>query len=296
MLPRWCARAATGLPCYQHVLEMLRSADYDAALIGAAESAAQVAQAAAGRGAALLLVGDQADGATLLEAAEAALQHRVPLTVIRPRLQQAGLAFVFSLAAADSGWRPRLLDLSLAGGAAVPALLRDAAAIADRLLPDTPTHAVASFLGGDPDETTAIAAELRYADGRLVSVRARAGAVERFALYAGCALGVIELTSEDGESTLSMTLRDGSRETSRLPDGDTLALEAARVVQAARGEPCDALLASRDGIVLRALELALDSGSVALVENRSTRANLHLVEGGSIPATPPSGRLRLVGG
>lgn len=290
------ARQATGLPCYQHVLEMLRSADYDAALIGATAAAPQVAQQAAAHGAALLLVGDQAEGATLLQAAESALHHSVPLLVIRPRLQQVGLAFLFSLAAADSGWRPRFLDLSLSGAGAVPALLRDAVAIAGRLLPDLPAQAVASFLGNDAAETAAIAAALRYPDGRLASLRARTGVEERLTLFADCALGVMELASAGTEATLTMTRRDGSRETTRMVDGDTLALEAARVRAALRGERGEALLVPRDGAVLRALEEALDSGNATAVVDRAPRANLHLVRGGGTAASPPRGELRLVGG
>ena len=107
---------------------------------------------------------------------------------------------------------------------------------------------------------------------------------------------MIELASVGTEATLTMTRRDGSRETTRMADGDTLALEGARVRAALRGEPGEALLVPRDGAVLRALEEALEGGDVIAVANRAPRANLHLVRGGGSTASPPRGDLRLVGG
>lgn len=289
------ARQATGLPCYQHLLEMLRNTACDTALIGATSGAAQVAQTAAARGMSLLVIGATADGATLLQAAESALHHAVPLAVIRPRLQEAGLAFLCTLAAGESGWRPRYLELTLAGAGGVPALLRDAVAIAGRLFPDLPVQVLASFLGNDAAETVAAAAALRYPDGRLGSVQVRAGVEERVTLFADCALGMVELTSIGVETTLTMTASDGHRETTHLTSGDTIALESARVRAVLDGERAEALLVPRDGVVLQAIEEALESGAVATVVDRAPRANLHLVRGGGTPAGPPRGDLRLVG-
>ena len=59
------ARAATGLPCYQHVREMLRAVDYDAVLIGDTADRETLLEIASERGASILLRGAVADGRTL---------------------------------------------------------------------------------------------------------------------------------------------------------------------------------------------------------------------------------------
>ncbi len=292
------ARAATGSPCYQHVLEMFRGARYDVALLMAGAGAAQAAEAAAQSGAAVLLSGDHADGTTVIEAAEAAMRARVPFAMLRPRLQQSGTAFLLQLAASDAGWRPRLLDVSLVGPAGAPALMRDATALANRLMLAPPISAVGSAWGDDEDEgyedtlNAAVAAELRYADGSLTSLRARTSRAAEMTLFADCPLGELELRSDGDAATLTLSFRDGRRETSTLTDGDTLALEARRMTRALSGDGTDALLAPRDGSVLLALKRSLETGQVAAVEERSTRANLVLVEGRGVMASPPQGTAR----
>ena len=290
------ARTATGLPCYQHVLEMLRGAEYDAALINSAEGGAQAAQAAAPRAAALLLIGPQADASTLMEAAEAALRYRVPLTVLRPRLQQAGLAFTLRLAGADPGWRPQYLDIAMAGPAGALSLLRDAVAIAARLTTETPTQVVSSYFGDDEEDATAFVVQLRYADGRLTSLRTREAPETHLSLFADTNLGTLELRHAQAESTLAMAIRNGRRETSTLPDGDTLALEAERARTATGAIATDALFAPRESAILQAIELSSANGYVVSVQERSSRANLQLVESGTQAPTPRAGRVRLIGG
>ena len=171
----------------------------------------------------------------------------------------------------------------------------------------TPERAVGSRLGPpldmpsdwdhDEDALTgaAVAAELRYADGSLASIRTRTADAARSTVFADCPLGELELNSEDGEATLTLSFRDGRSETTRLSDGDTLALEARRLTRALDGDGTDALLAPRDGSVLRALEQSLETGQVVAVEERSTRANLMLVEGRGVLPSTPRGRLHVVG-
>ncbi|MGE3856006.1 MAG: hypothetical protein AB7G21_03475 [Dehalococcoidia bacterium] len=288
------ARAATGSPCYQHATEMFRREHFDAALLASAAGAAQVAQAAAGSGAAVLLAGDQADGGTILEAGEAALRARVPFAVLRPRLQHAGIAFLLNLVASEPGWRPCYLEATLAGPADALELIRNAVAVADRLMQTTPDAVSGTAIGGDEVAATAATGELRY-DGRLATLRARGAEEDRVTLLAECPLGQLELTTLGAHSTVTMTLRDGRRETSRLTDRDPFVLEAQRAARALTGEGGDALLAPRDGSVLLALEQAMDTGQVVLVEERSSRANLVLVESHGAPTSTPRGRLHLVG-
>ena len=289
------ARAATGSPCYQHSLEMLRSARYDTALIALDLGAAQAAETAASAGAAVLLSGACADGTTLVEAAEATMRAHVPLAVLRPRLQEAGIAFLLDLAAGDAGWRPRYIEIGLAGPTGAPELARDAVAIAGRMLHATPESAVGFVAGDEELDYTVLTADLRYADGSLASLRARTAGIDQTTIFAECALGDLDLRSEDGTAMLTITARDGRRETSRMTDGDTFALEARRALRALAGEGSDALLAPRDGSVLCALEQSIETGQVVAVEERSSRANLVLVEGRGVVTSTPSGRLHLVG-
>lgn len=289
------ARAATGGPCYQHPIEMFRHSRYDAALLATTAGAAQAAQAAAAAGAAVLLAGDQADGVTVAEAAEAALRARVPFAVLRPRLQQAGLAFLMELAAADAGWRPRYLDVSVSSPSDAIEAARDLVALTDRLVQLTPAAVAGTAVAGADEDRTFATAELRYADGRLVSLRTRSAKAERISLFAECALGELELTTDGAQSTITMTGRDGQRETSRLTDRDPFVLEAQRATRVLAGEASDALHAPRDGSVLLALEQAMDTGQVTRVEERSSRANLVLMSGRGSATSTRSGHLHLVG-
>jgi hypothetical protein len=77
------ARNATGLACYRHLLPMARSEQYDAALISASAFAGEIANAAAERGADLIVRADGLDAESLSSVASAAVQHGVALSVIR---------------------------------------------------------------------------------------------------------------------------------------------------------------------------------------------------------------------
>ena len=288
------ARAATGSPCYQHALEMFRHTTYEAALLTTSHGAAQAAQSAAASGAAVFLVGDQADSATMIEAAEATLRARVPFAVLRPRLQQAGIAYLLNLAASDAGWRPRYLEISLAAPADALEITRNAVAMVDRMMQATPDSVVGTSIGDDQAERTIATAELRYQQGRIAALRMRGAAQERITLLADCPLGELELTTDGARSTITMSPRDGRRETSRLMDRDPFVLEAQRATRVMAGEATDALHAPRDGSVLLALERSMDTGQVALVEERSSRANLVLVESHGEPTSMRRGRLHLV--
>jgi hypothetical protein len=289
------ARAATGSPCYQHAIEMFRHVRYDAALLATPAGAVQAAQAAAAGGSAVLLAGDQADGATVVEAAEAALRARVPFAVLRPRLQQAGLAFLLNLAASDTGWRPRYLDVTVAAPGDAIETARDLVALANRLMQHTPEAVVGSAIATADEARTFATAELRYADGRLASLRARGAETERITLFAECPLGELELTTDGVRSTVTMPGPDGRRETSHLTDRDPFVLEAQRATRVLAGEASDALYAPRDGGVLLALEQAMDTGQATRVEERSSRANLVLLGSRGSATSTPSGHLHLVG-
>ncbi|MEI7925332.1 MAG: hypothetical protein WCI61_03945, partial [Chloroflexota bacterium] len=200
-----------------------------------------------------------------------------------------------NLVEADAGWRPRYLETSIAGTADAVEQMRDAVALANRLMQHTPSAVTGTAIGDDAPERTLATAELRYADERLATLRTRGAATERITLLADCPLGELELTAEGAKSTITMSLRDGRRETSRLTDRDPFVLEAQRTMRVLAGESADALHAPRDGSVLLALEQAMDTGQVVTVEERSSRANLVLVESHGSPTSTRRGRLHLVG-
>ena len=144
-------------------------------------------------------------------------------------------------------------------------------------------YVVGSPLGDDVDEPTALGAHLRYADGGLASLQLREASEDRLTLIMQCAAG-----------TMTMTTRDGRRETSALMDGDTLVLEAERARDAAGEVAADALPVIRDGATLQAIELSVASGYVVAVQERSSRANLRVIESGTAAPTAPRGRVHVV--
>ena len=278
---------------------MFQLAEYDTALIATGDTAAQAAHAAAATGASLMILGSEADGHTLVDTVEVALRAHVPFVVLRPRLQQAALAFLVELAAADTGWRPHFLDLAITGTDEAMRVARDAVAIAQRLMHGTAASVGAGAIG-EPSMRSVVTGEIRYADARIASLRARTGTEEQVRLVADCPFGELELRSDAGESTLTMRFRDGRRDQSHLLDRDLFAqeaLRAARVIQqsSADGHADDALFAPRDGSALIALEQSIETGQIVAVEERSTRANLVLMEGHGLPTETRRGHLHLVG-
>lgn len=155
-------------------------------------------------------------------------------------------------------------------------------------------YVVGSPLGDDVDEPTALGAHLRYADGGLASLQLRKAAEDRLTLIMQCAAGTLELAHSGAAGTMTMTTRDGRRETSALMDGDTLVLEAERARDAAGEVAADALPVIRDGATLQAIELSVASGYVVAVQERSSRANLRVIESGTAAPTAPRGRVHVV--
>jgi len=288
------ARGATGLPCYQHVLEMLRTVALDAVVITEAAAVEELANIAAARGVDLLLCGDAMTGAALEVAAEAAWRHRVALAVIRPRLRSAGLAFLADLVAADASWQPRFASVDVAGPAAATVHLRTGVALIARLLPALPATAIGSVLDGAVDDAYAIAAQLR-GEGMLAAISAHTEAAVSLRLVLQSPAGTADLlTTADGNSTLTITTRSGAVERSTLLDTDLLSEEAARVAAIRRGDTHELLAIDRETGILRALEGALATGAVTLVDDQ-VRPELHVLDGGAHECAPRRGHLRLIG-
>ena len=173
--------------------------------------------------------------------------------------------------------------------------MRDTVTFANRLMQHAPAGVTGTALESEDAQRTVATAELRYQDQRLATLRTRGAALDSVALHADCPAGELELLTDGPKSTITMALRDGRRETSRLTDHDPFVLEAQRAARAVSGESSDALHAPRDGAVLLALEQAMDTGQVTMVEERSTRANLVLVESHGAPTSTRRGHLHLVG-
>ncbi len=288
------ARAATRLSCYQYLLPMVDRLDFDAALIGGSDVAASLATSAAERGADLLLLGDRMDAEALETAALSATRHGVAFAVLRPALCSAGYTFLTELIAAEPRWTPAVLDIEVRDQRPALGLLRDALAAATRLLGATPLSVVASAAGLDSDEPLALSAELRYADGSLVTLAGRTGVGPAMRLAAQSPTGTLELRSEAGQSRLSVTRWRGRTEDSVLRDPIGIEAEAARVSRVRAGEGADAQLAPLEAAILRAIEDAVFSGSVERVEPPGTRATFRLLTGGiaaSAQSSLSSGRL-----
>ncbi len=288
------ARSETGLPCYQHLLEMARATEYDAAYIGTSALAGEIADHAASRGADLLVNGDDMDGEAMSAVAAAAVRHGVALAVLRPALRSAGYAFLSGLAASDSRWQPRFLSLEMRGARPASTLMRDTVAAAIQLSSEEPLEVTASA-GGPGEEPDVALAHLRFPDGSLASLTARMSPEESLRLSMTAPAGDAELASEESETVLSIAVGGRPPERSRLPHGDLEELEATRVAAVRRGEVVDTLLAHREAATLRAVEKSLKSGRIAAVRSATTRAALRVLKGGAAAPTPRAGQLHLVG-
>ncbi|MSP21483.1 MAG: hypothetical protein EXR66_00400 [Dehalococcoidia bacterium] len=291
------ARGALGVPCFHHVRAMARVADFDVALIGGVEGAADIAEAAARRGADILLDGVWADGETLNRAAEAATRYGVALVVLRPWLRAAGVPSVVArLAAAPAD----LLLIDAVEDRPAMLLLRDLVALTARIM-GAETLDVAASPAGSPDNTTAIAVQLRLADDRVASITARRGAHAALRLVASSGGSSVMLRREGTE-----TIIDGA------PDVDTAAetilieasgtsaesklllTEAKRVPEARSAGSIDGLLAAGEGLILSAVERALDHGFAEHVDEHARPSLRLLRDGGQATVNAPRGALSLV--
>jgi hypothetical protein len=288
------ARAATRLSCYQHLRQMVDSLDFEAALIGTPELAAELAISAAARGGDLLLRGDRMDAEALEAGATAAARHGVALAVLRPALRGAGYTFLTELVTADPRWIPAVLDVEVRDQRPAMGLLRDALAAATRLLATTPMSVVASAAGLDGAEPLALSAELRYADGSLVTLAGRSSVAPGMRLVAQTPAGTLELRSERGQSRLSITPWSGRTEESVLRDPIGIEADAERVARVRDGDAVDAQLAHREASILHAIEDAVVSGTAESVELAGTRSTLRVLAGGMRASSPRVGALHLV--
>ena len=291
------AREHTGLPCYQHLREMLRAADYRTVLLQTADDAEVLTAIAADRDARLLVLADQLDGPTLAGVATAAASGGGILWLLRPLLRDAGLDFALRLAADDPRWRPYLLTIELEDDRPAAELMRDGVALASRLLPSKPSRVVAAAIG-PPDSPWALSIQLRCEDGRLATMTTRSGPRLRLRLSAESDAGRVDSTTVGDLCTIAVREGDSpERETKRRND-DLLVREVRRVTRSGTvsgsDDGTDARLAPHEAAVLSAIDSALRTGQTHVVDDSAVRSTLRVLQGTGSTATPPSGRLRLV--
>ena len=291
------ARELTGLPCYQHLREMLRAADYRAVLLQTADDAAVLAAIAADRDAQLLVIANQLDGPALAGVAAAAASRGGNLWLLRPLLRDAGFDFALQLTADDPRWRPYLLTIELEDDRPAVALMRDGVALASRLLPSKPSRVVAAAIG-PPDSPWALSIQLRCEDGRLATLTTRPGPRLRVRLGAESDAGRLDSTTVGDRCTITVREGDGPARETKQRNDDLLVREVLRVTRSGAvpgpDDGTDPRLAPHEAAILSAIDSALHTGQTHVVDDAAVRSTLRVLQGNGSAATPPSGRLRLV--
>lgn len=288
------ARAATGLPCYQHLREMLRAVDFDTLLIGDVADREALLELAAERRASIILRGDVANARSLRTASDAVASGARGLNVARVDLNHAGFDLLTSLTNGDPEWAPDLLQVELSDPNGVEAALSTAAALVARVQPETATQVVVAALRGQIDVTMTANAQIRHGDRAISLVTVQDRREERWRISIQAPAGTAELVNRGGASTLTLEPTDGAAEQSELVDDDLLDLEAMRLSDPAsrrndeRFAPCEASL-------LTAIEGSMNTGFVAPVRDPGARGNLRLLEGGELTTSRREGHLRLLG-
>ena len=291
------ARRATGAACFQHPAEMLRRLDYDLLLIDDPE-ASELGSIAASRGADLLVAGESMPAAALEELATAAVRHGGTLTVFRPLLRSHGVAQIAALGAVDAGWRPSYLAIDVQDEHGVEPQLRDAIALAMRLIGRAPERVTAAA-SGDREDPAAISVQLRFEDGALATIAATSG-VETLRLRALAPNGELRVETIEGNGELASEVLSAAGEkpttiSEQLTNDDLDAIELEQVLQSiADGDAEDLRSAHRDAAVLGAVESALITGQTHHVGEPDVRSTLQLIEGGAGGSAPRRGRLHIV--
>jgi len=282
------ARRATGLPCFQHVSEMVRAAEYDAILFAAtratgAQEVPTAAVVAAARGAHLLVLADGVPGAALLSAAAAATTHDVPLTLLQPATHDAGIADLRQAVAVDV---PVRLDITVEAPVDAAMLLRTAVGYLAEVLEHV-DGAVRASAWPHPATTTpeaalAYAVDLEAGEGRS-TIRVRHAPTTFVRITADSARGAAELHVRDGGPEFRFT-SSASQQGEHLryrPDAvDHWAAEAERAAHPARRE--DRGRAALQGALLDAIERSAATGepqSTSCCRRPELRPELHLVRG-----------------
>lgn len=289
------ARAATGLPCYQHLREMLRAADYDAVLIGTTVDRESLVELTARKGAALLIRGDVANADTLDAAAAATIKSGNQLHLVRPELQRSGIDLLMNLVATEQSWTPSLVAIELTAANGTRAALQCAVALALRLQGATATQAFISETGSNGHEALLASVQIRHGDHALTTLLVRPGNDEACRVTIQAPAGMAELVARDSNATLDIFPADGDVQHTRLTDEDLFLAEATRVANTA-SNGIDEVFAPHEAALLHAIEASLTTGFVTPVQGPGTRSALRLLEGGDHGTSRRRGHLHLIDG
>jgi hypothetical protein len=288
------ARTATGLPCYQHLREMLRAVDYDAVLIGDAADREALLEIAGEHRARILLRGDVADAPTLRAASDAVAVGAGGLNVLRPELNRAGLDLLAGLTEGDADWLPELLQVEIAAPEGVPDALGTAAALVVRLQAKQATAVAATALHAPTDVATVSNVQIRHGHRAISTITARDAAEPEWRIALHARAGTACLVSHEGGTTLTIEPANAPARESDLLDGDLLDLEAQRAADpSSRRE--DERFAPHESALLAAIDSALNTGFVATVHDPGARGTLRVLEGGDLTTSRREGHLRLLG-
>ena len=288
------ARTATGLPCYQHLREMLRAADYDAVLIGTTVDRESLVELTAMKGAALLIRGDVANADTLNAAAAATIKTGNELHLVRPELQRSGIELLMNLVGTDPAWTPTLVAIELTAANGTRSALQSAAALALRLQGATATQAFISEAGYDGHEALLASVQIRHGKRALTTLLVRPGADEACRVTIEAPAGMAELVARDGNAVLDVFPLDGEPEHTVLTDEDLILAEASRI--GGSGTRIDELFAPHEAALLSAIEASLATGFVTPVQDPGTRGSLRVLEGGDHGTSRRRGHLHLIDG
>ena len=279
------ARQNTGLPCFQQLRQFLASAEYDAVLI-ASPTAAELAPAAAARGAELLVLGSACDAEALEAATEAARTHGVRLTLLRPEAHDAGLGDLARLLASSPDWRPGYLDITIEGATESDRLLSVAVTHVTRLISHHGLVEAGAWVPREGAPARAVNATLRTEDTSVrLSVR---HAPEAYLRIVGDApAGAFELRLVEDGATFAHTTATGDHLQVHPQSLDHWAVEASRAASAD-----DVAVAREHAALLGAITRAVLTGDVQATDCCS-RPELRVIPGREADEAR-RGNLRLV--
>jgi len=288
------ARGAMQASCFQHVLEMVRTVDYELLLIGDDTYGAPAAEVAARRGATILVDSARLSAATLEAAASTAQRHGVPFACLHPGLPIEALEAALGQMPAQSTSTAQFVAVDIEADQPAVQSLRDAVAALLSLTSAVPLS-VAAAGAGDPDDYDAINVQVRLEDGAVASLTARLADEPRFRLSVRSGEDRVEADVRKVVGSISIGKGDSSR-TSFLAASDGTSLEAGRVRHAAEGSAQDLRRALSQAVLLKAIETAVGTGAVERVAQPSSAAALRVLLGGGTPtSTTARPRLRVVG-
>jgi len=288
------ARTATGLPCYQHLREMLRAVEYDTLLIGDTADREALLEIAAERRASIILRGDAADARTLRAATTAVSTGADGLNVARPELNHAGIDLLTTLTTGEAEWTPTFLQIEVNDAAGIDAAICTTMALVARLQPEAATHVVVATLRGPTDVAMTASIQIRHAEQALTVVTVQDRLEEWWRISIQAPAGMAELVNRDGASTLTLEPTNGTAEQSELVDDDLLDVEAVRLADPA-SRRTDERFAAYEAALLMAVEGSINTGFIAPVREQSARSNLRVLEGGQLTTSRREGHLRILG-